>query len=86
MRNAFARVITELAEKHKDIVLLAGDIGNRLFDEYKERYPDRFYNCGIAEAGMTGIASGLASCGLLPVTYTITPFKYFLYNPFGSLL
>ena len=75
MRNAFARVITELAEKHKDIVLLAGDIGNRLFDEYKERYPDRFYNCGIAEAGMTGIASGLASCGLLPVTYTITPFN-----------
>jgi len=75
MRNAFARVITELAEKHEDIVLLVGDIGNRLFDEYKERYSNRFYNCGIAEAGMTGIASGLASCGLLPVTYTITPFN-----------
>jgi len=74
MRNAFAGAVTALAEKHPDIVLLAGDIGNRLFDAFKERHPQRFYNCGVAEAGMTGIAGGLAASGLHPITYTITPF------------
>ena len=75
MRNAFAQAITELADKNTKLVLLAGDIGNRLFNSFKEKHPKRFYNCGVAEAGMTGIASGLASCGLQPITYTITPFN-----------
>jgi transketolase len=75
MRNAFARAVTSAAARRPEVVLLAGDIGNRLFDEYKERYPDRFYNCGVAEAGMTGIAGGLAATGLHPITYTITPFN-----------
>jgi transketolase len=75
MRNEFAKTVTELAQKKKDIVLLAGDIGNRLFDNYKKNNPDRFYNCGVAEANMTGVASGLASSGLRPITYTITPFN-----------
>ena len=48
MRNAFAKTITELAKHKKDIVLLAGDIGNKLFDNYKKNNPDRFYNCGVA--------------------------------------
>ena len=75
MRNAFAKAVNDLADDHSDIVLLAGDIGNRLFDEYKKHHPERFYNCGVAEAGMTGIAGGLAACGLHPITYTITPFN-----------
>jgi transketolase len=75
MRNAFATSVTRLAAKDSNIVLLAGDIGNRLFDEYKENFPSRFYNCGVAEASMTGLASGLASSGLKPITYTITPFN-----------
>jgi len=75
MRNKFAKTITELAKIKKDIVLLAGDIGNKLFDEFKKNNPERFYNCGVAEANMTGIASGLASSGFKPVTYTITPFN-----------
>ncbi len=75
MRNAFAQAVTELAVSHRDMVLLTGDIGNRLFDGFKESFPDRFYNCGVAEAGMTGIAAGLASCGLHPITYTIAPFN-----------
>ena len=75
MRNAFAASVTRLAAEDTDIVLLAGDIGNRLFDEYKDNFPARFYNCGVAEASMTGLASGLASSGLKPITYTITPFN-----------
>lgn len=75
MRNAFARAVTTLADQNPNLVLLAGDIGNRMFDAFKEKHPTRFYNCGVAEAGMTGIAAGLAASGLQPVTYTITPFN-----------
>ncbi len=74
MRNAFAAAITDLAAKDERIVLLSGDIGNRLFDSYRAQCPARFYNCGVAEQNMTGMAAGLALCGLRPFTYTITPF------------
>jgi len=75
MRNAFAEEITNLAKKNKKIVLLSGDIGNRLFDKFRREFPERFYNCGIAEACMTGVASGIAHLGLSPVTYTIATFN-----------
>lgn len=74
MRNAFADEIVALAAKDDRVVLLCGDIGNRLFDRYKARFPTRFMNCGVAEANMMGMAAGLAFCGLRPVAYTITPF------------
>jgi transketolase len=74
MRNAFAATITELAGADDRVVVLSGDIGNRLFDDFKDRHPSRFYNCGVAEANMTGMAAGMAMCGLRPFTYTITPF------------
>jgi transketolase len=75
MRNAFAKAVTDLSDEYPELVMMAGDIGNRLFDKFKERHPDRFYNCGVAEANMTGVASGLAASGLRPITYTITPFN-----------
>jgi transketolase len=74
MRNAFAAALTEMAGLDERVVLLSGDIGNRLFDTFRERFPARFYNCGVAEANMTGMAAGMALCGLRPFTYTITPF------------
>lgn len=74
MRNAFADEITRRAEADPSVVLLSGDIGNRLFDRFKAACPDRFYNCGVAEANMVGVAAGLALSGLRPVAYTITPF------------
>ena len=57
MRNAFAREITDLAGQDPSLVVLMADIGNHLFDQYKERYPSRFYNCGVAEANMIGMSS-----------------------------
>lgn len=74
MRNGFADEITELAGQDPRLVLLSGDIGNRMFDRYKEQCPTRFYNCGVAEANMIGLAAGIAMSGLRPVVYTITPF------------
>jgi transketolase len=74
MRNAFADELGKLGDDDDRVVMLAGDIGNRLFDNFKERHPTRFFNCGVAEANMTGLAAGLAMNGLRPITYTITPF------------
>jgi transketolase len=74
VRNAFADEITKLAALRGDVVLLSGDIGNRLFDKFKELAPGRFFNCGVAEANMVGVAAGMASCGLRPVCYTIASF------------
>lgn len=74
MRNAFAEKLTELAKADDRIVLLSGDIGNKLFDEFKCLFPNRFYNCGVAEANMVSMAAGMAKEGLRPVVYSIAPF------------
>lgn len=74
MRDAFADEITRLGGENPRLVLLSGDIGNRMFDRFKAAHADRFYNCGVAEANMIGVAAGLALGGLRPVAYTIVPF------------
>jgi transketolase len=74
MRNAFADELTKLGNDDPRIVMLSGDIGNRLFDKFKDKHPSRFFNCGVAEANMMGVAAGMAMNGLRPVAYTITPF------------
>ena len=74
MRNAFADELTKLGNDDSRVVMLSGDIGNRLFDKFKDKHPSRFFNCGVAEANMMGVAAGMAMNGLRPVAYTITPF------------
>ena len=74
MRNAFADELTRLGDEDSRVVMLSGDIGNRLFDKFKAKHPSRFFNCGVAEANMMGVAAGMAMNGLRPVAYTITPF------------
>ena len=72
MRNAFAEEVTRLGAEDNRVVLLSGDIGNRLFDDFKVKSPGRFFNCGVAEANMMGMAAGLGLSGLRPFVYTIT--------------
>jgi len=74
MRRRFGQVIAELADQDADIVLLVGDIGFRVFDEFRERHSDRFLNLGICEQSLIGVAAGMALEGAKPWVYTITPF------------
>lgn len=74
MRKKFGEVIAQLAEQDKDIYLLVGDIGYKVFDTYRAKFPERFINIGICEQSMVGVAAGMALEGLKPWVYTITPF------------
>lgn len=74
MRNAFADELTKLGNTDPRVVMLSGDIGNKLFDKFRAAHPNRFMNCGVAEQNMMGVASGMAMSGLRPFAYTITPF------------
>jgi len=74
MRNAFADEVTQMAQADPRVVLLSGDIGNRLFDKLRAQSPNQFLNCGVAEQNMMGVAAGMGLSGLRPIVYTITPF------------
>ena len=74
MRRRFGKIINELARKDDKIVLVVGDIGYGVFDEFRTEHPKRFFNLGICEQSMISFASGMALEGLKPWVYTITPF------------
>lgn len=74
MRRRFGKIIDQLAKRDKKIVLLVGDIGYGIFDDFRKNHPNRFYNLGICEQSLIGAASGMALEGLKPWVYTITPF------------
>ena len=83
MRRRFGKIITELADRDENIIVLVGDIGYRVFDEFRNKYPDRFINLGICEQSMIGVCAGMALEGLKPWVYTITPFL--IERPFEQL-
>ena len=74
MRRRFGEIIAELAAHDDKIVVVVGDIGYRIFDTFRDKYPDRFINMGICEQSMVSVSSGMALEGLKPWVYTITPF------------
>ena len=74
MRKEFGRFMAEIASKDERVVLIVGDIGYMIFDEFILKYPERFFNFGICEQSMISAASGMALEGLKPYVYTITPF------------
>ena len=74
-RNAYGQALCDLAEKYPELVVLDADLANATMTKmFKAAYPDRFYDCGIAECNMTGIAAGMAACGLKPFTNTFAIF------------
>jgi len=74
MRDTFISTLTREALKNPDIMLLTGDLGFGVFDEYRKNLPEQFLNVGIAEQNMTGIATGLALVGKTVFTYSIGNF------------
>ena len=74
MRKRFGEVISKLADKNENIIIIVADIGYGVFDDFREKYPDRFINMGICEQSIISVASGMALEGLQPWVYTITPF------------
>jgi len=74
MKKAFIRALDELSERDENIFLLTGDLGFSVFEEYREKFPGRFINAGVAEQNMTGVAAGLALKGKKVFIYSIVPF------------
>lgn len=74
MRAEFARAMLELAERDERVVLLTGDLGFTVLEPFADRHPERFYNVGVAEQNMVGLATGLAEAGLVPFVYSIATF------------
>jgi transketolase len=74
MRRRFGEVITKLADEDDDIFVIVADIGYRVFDDFRDKYPNRFINMGICEQSIISVASGMSLEGLQPWVYTITPF------------
>ncbi len=74
MRKRFRETVTDLAAREERLVLLFGDVSVYLFKDFKEAYPQRFYNIGICENTILSVGAGLSAQGFIPVMHTITPF------------
>jgi len=74
MRGAFIDALMELAATDERVWLLTGDLGFSVLEPFRERFPDRFVNAGVAEQNMTGVAAGLALSGKIAFTYSIANF------------
>ena len=84
MRNNFADVIYEEGKKDNRICVVVADISPAgSIEKFRNEFPDRFINCGVAEQSMIGIAAGLALEGYRPFCYTIATFA--LFRPFEMI-
>jgi len=74
MRGAFLKTLADLAGSDDRIVLLTGDLGFTVVEPFADRFPKRFFNVGVAEQNMVGVATGLAEAGFIPFVYSIATF------------
>ena len=74
-RESYGEALTELAEKYQNLVVLDADLAAATKTcIFKKAYPERFFDCGIAEANMMGVAAGLAASGMIPFASTFAMF------------
>ncbi len=76
-RRVFIDTLMALAEKDDRIVLVVPDVGFNYIEEFRKRFPDRFYNFGVTEQSTMIIAAGLALSGLKPYVYSMINFVVF---------
>ena len=75
-RSGFGAGLTELGKKNKDVVALCADLtGSLKMNDFKDNHPERFFQIGIAEANMIGIAAGMTIGGKIPFTGTFANFS-----------
>lgn len=74
MRDTFIRTLSELAATDSRILLLTADLGYTVLEKFAERNPEQFFNVGVAEQNMVGLATGLAEAGFIPFVYSIATF------------
>jgi transketolase len=74
MRNAFSEALVAAAVADPRVLLLTGDHGYALFDQFRKTCPKQYINCGVAEQNMVGVAAGLAKAGFKPVLYGLAAF------------
>jgi len=74
MRRAFIKMLVDLAEDDSRILLLTGDLGYMAVEPFADKFPERFFNVGVAEQNLVGLATGLAEAGFIPFIYSIVPF------------
>jgi transketolase len=74
MRQALSDALVELGKKDPKVLLLTGDHGYALFDDFRRECPDQYINVGIAEQNMVGVAAGLARSGFRPIIYGLSAF------------
>lgn len=74
MRLTFINTLHEIAKMNNNIILLTGDLGFSVFENFTQDLPKQYLNAGIAEQNMTGVAAGLAMEGKIPFIYSIIPF------------
>jgi transketolase len=74
MRAAFIRTLVEIAKLDPRVLLLTADLGYMALEPFSELFPGRFFNVGVAEQNMVGMATGLADAGYIPFIYSIVPF------------
>ena len=75
MRDAFISTLLKESRKNEKIEVILGDLGFKIFDEYKEEFPNRIFDGGIQEQNMIGVAAGLSMTGRTVVTYSIANFQ-----------
>lgn len=74
MRTAFCNTLYKKAKNNKAILLITGDLGFSVFEDYIKDYPNQYLNAGVSEQNLTGVASGMALEGKIPFIYSIIPF------------
>ena len=74
-RESYGNALVELGKKHEDLIVLDADLaGATKTGTFQKAFPDRHWDCGIAEANMAGIAAGLSTCGKVPFMSTFAMF------------
>ena len=76
MRDQFIKRLSQMAQQDPRIMLITGDLGFGVLDDYRRRFPRQFINAGVAEQNMTGLATGLALEGHIVFTYSIANFVF----------